>query len=119
MTDNLDRFDRMLLAHAAAASAPPAPFTFSGSPAYTAPEREPVIHSKRASRFVDRTACPMCGTADEGIEFHGVLMSGVKVHTIVAHTAGMKRVETKQPRCLGSGMRMVFEGGVWKGAPTP
>lgn len=117
MTDNLDRFDRMLLAHAAAASAPP--FSFTGTPDYTAPEREPVIHSKRASRFVDRTACPMCGTADEGIEFHGVLMSGVKVHTIVAHTAGMKRVESGQPRCLGSGMRMVFEGGVWKGAPTP
>lgn len=83
------------------------------------PEREPVITSTREPRFVDHATCPMCGTDREGIEYHGVLMSGAKVYTLAAHTAGARRVASGQPRCLGAGMRMVFEGGVWKGAPAP
>ena len=89
------------------------------APAATLPERQPVITSKRPPRFVDHTSCPLCGIDRIGVEYHGVLMTGAKVHTLAAHTANMRRVDTKQPRCLGAGMRVVFEGGVWKGASTP
>ncbi len=97
---DLDRFDRMLLA-----SSPPVA------------EREPVITSTRGGRFVDHMPCPMCGRDQLGIEYHGELMSGAKVHLIAAHTPGLRRVERGRPRCLGAGMRVVFENGVWKGAP--
>lgn len=133
MSADLDRFDRMLLG---VAPASPTRATFrttatsfvaratTPAPVHAVPpvaqlERQPVITSKRPPRFVDHTTCPMCGTAGQGIEFHGTLMSGAKVHQIAAHTANMRRVDRSQPRCLGSGMRIVFEGGVWKGAPAP
>jgi hypothetical protein len=60
----------------------------------------------------------MCGTEGQGVEYQGELRSGAKIHTLAAHTAGMRRVERGQPRCLGAGMRLVFEGGIWKGAPS-
>lgn len=82
------------------------------------PERKPVIHSTRGPRFVDHTQCPMCGVDRIGIEFHGVLMSGAKVHTITAHTPEKRRVEPGQPRCLGAGMRMIFVDGAWRGEPA-
>lgn len=113
MTDNLDRIDRRLLANESTSYAP-------ASRRALVPldrVREPVITSTRGSRFVDHTACPMCGTDGEGVEFHGVLLTGVKVHTIAAHSPAMRRVQNGHPRCLGSSMRMVFEAGSWKGAP--
>lgn len=115
---NLDRFDRMLLAAEAARVPASGPRVVNVLPAKPAVVDVPYITSERAPRFVDHTACPMCGTDREGIEYHGTLMTGAKVHTIAAHTAGMRRVQRGQPRCLGSGMRLVFEGGVWKGAPN-
>lgn len=128
-SEHLDRFDRMLLA----AEASPAPVVIVSpqtgrqarragserrSRGVAAGETAPYITSKRGSRFVDHTACPMCGIDGQGVEYHGTLMSGAKVHQLAAHTAGMRRVERGQPRCLGAGMRLVFEGGGWKGAPA-
>lgn len=72
----------------------------------------------RGPRFVDHCTCPMCGVDQLGLEYQGELRSGVKVHTIATHTEGMRRVERGQPRCLGSGVKMVFEGGTWKGAAS-
>lgn len=99
---NPDRFDR-LIANA------------TGRPA----EREPVITSKRQPRFVDHATCSMCGVTELGVEYHGELRDGTKVHQLAAHTAGMRRVERKQPRCLGAGMRVAFVDGGWHGAPKP
>lgn len=119
MSADLDRFDRMLLATAMPAS--------SASPALSSPRvavavlpavRQPVIHSTRGPRYVDHMTCPMCGADREGIEYHGELMSGAKVHTIQAHTAGMRRVQRGEPRCLGAAMRVVFTSSGWLGAPT-
>ena len=113
--DQLDRFDRMLLIAERVAAPPPA------APQLPAPRpwaRTPVITSKRGSRFVDHAPCPMCGFPRVGIEYHGTLMSGAKVHTLAKHTAGSGASLSRQPRCLGAGMRIVFEGGQWKGAPS-
>lgn len=76
----------------------------------------PYITSTRGPRFVDYTPCPMCGHERIGIEYHGQLMSGAKVHQLAAHTAGMARVAPRQPRCLGAGMRLVFTASGWEGA---
>ena len=112
---DLDRFDRMLLATATPASSVS---PTSSLPRVVVADVGMVITSKRGSRYVDHTTCPMCGVDGQGIEYHGVLMSGAKVHTLAAHTSGMRRVQAGEPRCLGAGMRVVFEGGAWKGAPT-
>lgn len=141
MSADLDRFDRMLLAHhndplilspqtgrsepsrgAKARASQPA-----GSErrvqGVTAGEtaaalRQPVITSTRGPKYVDHMTCPMCGTDGQGVEYHGQLMSGAKVHTIAAHAAGIRRAQRGQPRCLGAGMRIVFVEGIWKGAPS-
>lgn len=122
MSADLDRFDRLLLgvppARPAALRTTAASF-IARATAPTAPaapaEREPVITSKRPPRFVDHATCPMCGIDRLGVEFHGELRSGAKVHQLAAHTANMRRVDTKQPRCLGSSMRMEFVDGNWRG----
>jgi hypothetical protein len=114
---DLDRFDRLLLATPSAPRAPAPPPR--PAPVARAEVREPVITSKRGPRFVDRTRCPMCGTDELGIEYHGELRDGSKVHQIAAHTAGLRRVDTKQPRCLGAGLRVVFDEGGWRGVVTP
>lgn len=112
MSDNLDRFDRMLLA---------APLPVVSAPLRVRPvalevERQPVITSERGPKYVDYATCPMCGVTDLGIEYQGELRSGAKLHTISAHTAERRRVERGMPRCLGAKMFVVFEGGAWKGA---
>ena len=76
-----------------------------------------VIPNKTGPRFVDYSPCPMCGAPRVGVEYHGELMSGAKVHQLYAHSEGRGIRLRGQPRCLGAGMRVVFEGGVWKGAP--
>jgi hypothetical protein len=86
-------------------------------PVHTEPER--LVTTTRDARYVDRGTCPMCGVTELGIEYHGRLLTGAKVHTLASHTAGMRRVQNGEPRCLGAGMRIVFAGGVWKGAPEP
>jgi hypothetical protein len=111
MSATPDRFDRMFAGIVSPGSLAVARATVPPRPA----EREPVITSKRGSRFVDHTSCQYCGTDGMGVEFHGVLMSGAKVHQLVAHSPGVRRVASGQPRCLGAGMRLVFEGGEWKG----
>jgi hypothetical protein len=113
MSATPDRFDRMLLGIASPGSLAVARVTVPPPPRPA--ERQPVITSTRGSRFVDHTSCQYCGTDRMGIEFHGVLMSGAKVHQLVAHSPGVRRVARGQPRCLGAGMRLVFEGGVWRG----
>lgn len=128
MSADLDRFDRMLLAaeRSTSETAPSRagwehPSLVVGDEPRTSSTRvtaTPYITSERGSRYVDRMTCPMCGTDREGIEYHGELMSGAKVHTVQAHTAGKRRTERGQPRCLGAGMRVVFEGGIWKGLPS-
>lgn len=113
-----DRFDRMLLAAAMprVVNVPPAvPLPL---PVLPVPVASAYITSKRGPRYVDHTACPLCGVTELGIEYHGQLMSGAKVHQLYAHTAGKRLVLRGLSRCLGSGVRVVFEGGVWKGAPT-
>ena len=112
---NLDRFDRLLERATAPA---PRPVSAPVVQLVTRPvhvEREPVITSTRGPRFVDHMTCPMCGVEQLGIEYQGELMSGAKVNTLAAHTPGMRRVERKQPRCLGAGVRVEFVGGVWRG----
>ena len=106
-----DRFDSMLLG-----SPSPAPV----SPLTTRPvviTRIPVITSKRGPKYVDHTACPMCGVDRVGIEYHGELMTGAKVHTLAAHTAELRYSKSGQPRCLGAGMRVEFVEGAWRGVP--
>lgn len=122
MTADLDRLDRLALRGA---------LSMPVVQARTLPRRALVPLSRfvepeperavieRGPRFVDTTTCPMCGIDRIGIEFHGVLMTGAKVHTIAVHTPNMRRVQNGQPRCLGAAMRIVFEGGVWRGAPAP
>lgn len=108
---DLDRFDRMLLVSQSAAR-----------PLITRPvvtERQPVITSTRGPKYVDHMTCPMCGVERVGIEYHGELMSGAKVHTIAAHSPEMRCVMPKQPRCLGAGMRVRFVNGAWAGEPKP
>lgn len=121
MSANPDRFDRLLGLVPPAAPVPSSPTprrALVPLSAFEERKREPVIHSTRPARFVDHAVCPMCGTDRMGIEYHGELKSGAKVHQIAAHTPNFRRVERGQPRCLGAGMRMVFEGGAWKGAPA-
>lgn len=110
MSHDLDRFDRMLVSTQGELSLTTRPVVV---------DRMPVITSARGPRFVDHMTCPLCGTDRLGIEYHGELMSGAKVHTIAAHTAGLRRVERKQPRCLGATMRVEFVGGVWRGVQQP
>lgn len=127
MSEDLDRFDRMLTAFVgrgvaaqAAVDREVAKATVDAPPRRRLVRRRgddgpSVITSKLGPRYVDHAPCPMCGVDRQGIEYHGELMSGAKVHTIAAHTSGMRRVAPGQPRCLGAGMRMVFDDGVWKG----
>lgn len=125
---DLDRFDRLLLAaeRSANVTAPSRAgwehpsLVVGDEPRTPSPaQREPVITSTRPPRFVDYTGCPMCGHERLGVEYHGELMSGAKVHTLAAHSPSMARVQNGgKPRCLGAGLRMVFEGGTWKGAPS-
>lgn len=114
----MDRFDRMLVSVGPCvepAPVPRAPLTTRS----IGPERQPVITSTRGPRFVAHATCPWCGTPEVGVEYQGELRSGAKVHTLAAHTAGMRRTERGQPLCLGARMRMVLEGGTWKGAQKP
>lgn len=128
---DLDRFDRMLLG-VAPASSTRATFRIA-QPAPTAPResrtnarrreryaldagREPVIKSARPSRFIDHMDCPMCGAVKLGIEYHGELKNGTKVHQLAAHEHGLRSVtRTGNPRCLGAGMRVEFVDGNWRG----
>lgn len=78
----------------------------------------PSIFTPRAPRFVDYTPCPMCGYR-LGLEYQGELRSGVKLHTIAAHSAGRGSVRPGEPRCLGAGLRMVFTPSGWRGEVRP
>lgn len=111
---DLDRFDRMLLAGSAPRTEPPAPAP-QVAPARPAVRAE-VITSKRGPRFADYTACPLCGHPRIGLEYQGELLSGVKLHTLYAHSPGSAMVQRGKPRCLGAGMRMTFVAGGWRGA---
>lgn len=112
MSANLDRFDRMLLGMSTpVAVVTPRAVVVAHPPV----ERDPVIHSKRGPKYVDHMPCPICGRAELGIEFHGELRSGAKIHTIAAHSAGARLVLPRQPRCLGAGLRVLFEAGIWRG----
>lgn len=91
MSGCLDRLDRMVLG-------------LETRPIHT--ERQPVITSTRGPRYVAHAACPLCGVDGVGVESQGTLMTGVEVRTLAAHTAGMRRVDRRQPRCLGAGMRL-------------
>lgn len=111
---DLDRFDRMLLA------AETAPRIVESARPATAPQtvcaRTPVITSKRGPRYVDYCECPTCHFPKVGVEYHGTLMSGAKVHQVAAHTEGSGANRRGWPRCLGAGMRLVLENGEWKAA---
>ncbi len=72
------------------------------------------IFAPRAPRYVDYMSCPLCSYR-VGIEFHGVLMSGAKVHTVGAHSPGRGNRRNGEPRCMGAGMRVEFVGD-WRGA---
>lgn len=72
------------------------------------------ITSKRRPRFVDHTACPTCSHPRIGLEYQGELMSGVKLHTLGAHSYGFASVTMGRPRCLGAGTRMEFRDGDWR-----
>lgn len=63
----LDRFDRMITAAELSARVVAEP-----SPPPPPPERAP--------RFVDYAACSLCGCEPLGVEYHGQLKSGAKVH---------------------------------------
>ncbi len=80
------------------------------------PQRQPVITSSRPPRFVDYMACPMCAYR-VGIEFHGVLMSGAKVHTIGVHSPGRGNRRNSEPRCMGAALRVEFVGD-WRGVKS-
>lgn len=101
---NPDRFDRMALGLPPPTAVPPATVTAT------------YINSTRGPRFVDHGTCSMCGVERLGIEYHGELRSGAKVHQFAAHSEGRRSVQSGRPRCLGAGMRVVFEGGTWRGA---
>lgn len=102
MSGCLDRLDRMVLG-----------LELTTRPVVVA--HAPVAAlSTRGPRFVGHAVCPMCGVDGIGVEYHGELMTGAKVHQLAAHTAGMRRVDRMQPRCLGAGMKVT-----WKGAPAP
>lgn len=117
----LDRFDRALIA-AAMRPRPPEPPPARVIPLFTRPvhalQPPDVIGAPRGPRYVDHAMCPMCGTAGEGVTYQGELRSGAKVHTLQAHSHGLRCVRNGEPRCLGSGLRMAFVGGGWIGAPT-
>lgn len=120
MSDDLDRFDRMLLAtesRAAASAAAPSRSGWVPSIVAATPEADPdpAPPIPRGPRFVDHMDCPLCKARDLGIEYGGELMSGAKVHTIRAHTEGKRGVVSGKPRCFGSGLRVVFSNGIWKG----
>jgi hypothetical protein len=117
---NPDRFDRMLfgLPPARPRSAPRPLVRVVPRPVVEAPSPT-IVGAPRGARFVDHTACPYCGTEREGIEYHGQLRDGSKVHTIAAHTEGLRRVERGRPRCLGSGMRLTFTAAGWAGERAP
>jgi hypothetical protein len=126
---DLDRFDLMLLRIGCPTSAP-APAVRAYVPEPTPREPRPVRRSprgkppppapprQRTPRFVAYAPCPMCGFDRVGIEYHGTLLSGAQVNQLAAHAPGMGRGDHGKPRCLGAGMRMLLEGGVWKGAPA-
>lgn len=71
------------------------------------------ITSKRGPRFADYTTCPMCGHERLGLEYQGELLSGVRLHTLAAHSPAAGRTTKGQPRCLGAGMRMKFVAQGW------
>lgn len=132
MAADLDRFDRMLLGVSPASPTRTTYRMSTPAPQQRSPMertnerrriryaldagREPVITSTRGSRFVDYMDCPMCGAVKLGIEFHGELMSGAKVHQLAAHAAGKRSVpDSKSPRCRGAAMRVDFVDGNWRG----
>jgi hypothetical protein len=121
---SLDRLDRLVLAGSAprAGSAVSTPATSStglaGVPARPVVPASVSTFAPRGPRFVDYMPCPLCGHERVGIEFHGTLMSGAKVHALFSHSMGAALVRKGMPRCMGSGLRVVFLGGVWRGAPT-
>ena len=101
MSADLDRLDRVELG-----IKPPSP-----------PVVRAIAPVTRGPKFVDAMTCPMCNVERLGITYQGELMSGAKVHELAAHSAGRRSVANGQPRCLGARMRVVFENGIWKGAP--
>jgi hypothetical protein len=68
----------------------------------------------RGPRFVDFMACSLCGAPRVGIEYHGELRSGAKVHETATHAPGRGNRRGEQPTCLGSKVRVVFVGGDWR-----
>lgn len=68
----------------------------------------------RQKRFVDHMPCPTCGHPSVGVEFHGVLMSGAKVHELAKHAPGRGNRRGNESVCLGSKVRVVFEHGDWR-----
>jgi hypothetical protein len=76
------------------------------------------VFTPRAPKYVDYIPCPMCAVPRIGLEYQGVLMSGVKLHTVGAHSSGRGNVGNGLPRCLGSGLKMEFVAGVWRGVPS-
>ncbi len=117
MSAEPDRFDRMLLGLAPVS---PTRATYRTPSAQRIvqlrePNREPVVSSSRPPRFVDKTACPMCGVTELGIEFHGTLLRGGDVHKLAAHTAEKRSVQNGQARCPGSGLRVARDAeGRWR-----
>lgn len=122
MTRNLDRFDLMELAAARSRAAIVAPTVLRVEPP-RAHRPAPVVAiappNVRGPKYVDHATCPMCGTTREGITYQGMRASGAKIHELAAHSPGYRSVRPKEPRCLGSGMRMAFVDGQWVGEARP
>jgi hypothetical protein len=122
--DRLDRLDRLVIAGSApraTGTANPSASTsveLAGAPARPVVPASVSTFAPRGPRFVDYMPCPLCGHERVGIEFHGTLMSGAKVHALFSHSMGAALVRKGMPRCMGSGLRVVFRGGVWQGAPS-
>ena len=126
MLDRLDRLALAGLAPRADASAASTPAVSSrelaGTPARSVvPTSSEVDHitSKRGARFVDYTACPLCGFDRVGLAYQGTLRSGAKVHELGAHSPGAGRVIPRSTRCMASGMRMTFVAAGWVSEVTP
>lgn len=117
----LDRLDRLTLAGLAPRTAPVAPLPQVVPARSAVPTSSEVDHitSKRGPRFADYTSCPMCGHERLGLEYQGELRSGVKLHTLAAHSPGAGRTTKGQPRCLGAGMRMKFVAAGWVSEASP
>ncbi len=68
----------------------------------------------RGKRFVDYMACPLCKAPRVGIEYHGELLSGAKVHELAKHSPGRANRRGQLPACDASKIRVVFENGDWR-----